>query len=89
LRDSGRLLAWRRRRWDERGNTNVYRIHIAFVGRVHVSVWEKTIGEERKKNKLRKCEKLISREGESRSSIRLSESDIEFSLTGDFSIPQV
>ena len=48
----------------EIGGTNIDWVNIAVMILIHVTVREQAVGEERKKNKFRKSEELIAREGE-------------------------
>ena len=51
--------------------TNIYRVYVSVVVRIHMAIWEEAIGEERQENKLRQCEQFIPRQCEACSSALL------------------
>lgn len=40
--------------------TNVHRVYVSFVERVHMAIWQKAIGEKGKKNEFWERQELIT-----------------------------
>ncbi len=69
------------------GVTYIHRIDVSFMEGVHVTVRQQTVWEQRQKDKLWKCEQLIS--GERKASPSAVLELIKFKYYHDESIPQV